>query len=78
MEVLDGQKVSIAEVVRAFDKEFSQKNNLTDQMKLNNAMVKLGYIYKFNIPDWYTTLIRALVSIFALLNFPLVSLRDLA
>jgi predicted unusual protein kinase regulating ubiquinone biosynthesis (AarF/ABC1/UbiB family) len=60
LEVLDDQNVSIAEVVEAFDKEFNSNEQLTDQMRLNRAMTKLGYRYKFNVPPWYTTLIRAL------------------
>ena len=60
MEVLDDQKVSVEEVVEAFDKEYSQNANLSDQMRLNNTMMKLGYVYKFNAPPYYTTLIRAL------------------
>ena len=60
LEVLDDQKVSIPKVVDAFDREFSQNQHLTDQVKLNKAMTKLGYVYKFNVPPWYTTLVRAL------------------
>ena len=60
LEVLNDEKVSMAEVVEAFDREFNSNEQLTDQMRLNKAMTKLGYRYKFNVPPWYTTLIRAL------------------
>ena len=62
MDVLDRHKVAVGDVVASFEKEFAQQRgkDVSDQMKLNNVMVKLGYKYKFNTPSWYTTLIRAL------------------
>lgn len=61
MDVIDAADVPMEEIAESFKTEFSaDTGKLSDQMKINNAMMKLGYKYKFNAPSYYTTLIRAL------------------